>query len=155
ADWRATLASCGRVADVDADYPGLKPALAKAYLDRGLEQVADGRALDAAVATFEQALALDPSNAGARQQREWAVADRAGDAAVEAGDWATASERFAALAREAPSYRADVPDGSLGAKRFAAALGWGGALLTAGDYVGAKERCEEALALVPDDPEAA
>ena len=54
-----------------------------------------------------------------------------------------------------PDYLERASDGGVKRKLYTARWSWGQALLEAGEYAEAQQRCEQALALVPDGAEAA
>jgi tRNA A-37 threonylcarbamoyl transferase component Bud32/tetratricopeptide (TPR) repeat protein len=152
--WDTAVALCERVRDQDASLPGLASALTRSYVERGKERLAQGGPVEAALEDFGQALATSPDDANAAQQYQWASDYQEGEAALAAGSWPVAAQKLGQLYAEAPDYLAGAADGGLRPKLYAAATRWGEALLQAAQYVDAKLRCEEALAVLPEGEEA-
>ncbi|HZR99466.1 MAG TPA: serine/threonine-protein kinase [Chloroflexota bacterium] len=154
ADWAAAAAACEAVRALDAAYPGLASALAATYLALGQEQLAHGGPVEQALAYFEQALAAQPDDPVVAEARDRAAAYLDGAAALDAGNWPLAATKLGSVYAAAPDYLAGSPTGGVKARLYEARLGWGQALLDAGSYAEAQRRCEQALALAPDDPAA-
>src|SRR5579875_1818775 len=152
--WDDAADACEKVRAKDASYPGLADALDATYLGLGKKQLAQGGPVDAALAYFQQALAANPDDADAEAERSRAAEFQEGAAALDAGNWSVAAEKLGDVYAAAPDYLDSAGDGRVKAKLFAARLGWGQALLDAGDYANALQRCEDALALDADSPEA-
>jgi tetratricopeptide (TPR) repeat protein len=148
--WTEAAAACEQVRDEDASYPGLASALATIYVALGKEELATGGKLVAALADFEKALAAKPDDVEAAQQRQRALAYQEGDAALAAGNWPAAAEKFEQLYTIAPDYLDSAGDGGVKQKLYTARLEWGQAQLKDGSYAEAQRRCDQALALVPD-----
>jgi tetratricopeptide (TPR) repeat protein len=154
ADWAAAAPNCERVGDSEPGYPRLADALATTYLALGKERLAAGGPLTDALEYFERALTAKPDDAEAAQQRQWALAYQEGEAALVAESWATAAQKLGQVYAVAPDYRSNAPDGGVKSQLYAARMGWGQALLRAGDYAEAQRRCEQALELAPESEEA-
>jgi hypothetical protein len=152
--WADAAAACERVRDLDGSYPGLGPALAASYVGLGKDRLAQGGPLPVALDYFHKALAAKSDDAEAEQQRLWAREYQAGEAALAAENWPAATQQLEQLYADAPDYLASAPDGGVRPKLYTAAAGWGDALLQAGEYTAARERCEQALAVQPDGAEA-
>jgi hypothetical protein len=153
-NWADAVPECRTLQARDPDYAGLADRLAAAYVGRGQRRLADGDDLSAASSDFEEALRYQLESTDAQTAFQRLSLYQQGDQALGAGDWETAVAQFGAAYADAPEYLQDRADRSLEAKLFAAWLGWGRAALAADDNLSAGERCSQALALMPADPEA-
>jgi tetratricopeptide (TPR) repeat protein len=81
ADWDAAVGACEQVRDADPGYPGLATALAATYLHLGEAEMENG-APAAGLELFDAALAYEPDNAVAAEQRELARSYLEGEAAA-------------------------------------------------------------------------
>jgi hypothetical protein len=148
--WADAVDACEKVKVADASYPGVADALAAAHVALGKDAVAQGAPLADVVARFDQALAAKPGDAEAEQQRTWAQTYQDGQAALAAESWPVATEKLDQVYTVAPDYR-DVVDGGVKRALYRARVGWGDALLAAGSYADARDKCNDALRLVPGD----
>ncbi|HZR98717.1 MAG TPA: protein kinase [Chloroflexota bacterium] len=154
ADWAEASTACEKARDQDAAYPGLASALATTYVGLGKDKLAAGGPAAEALAYFEQAVAAQPDDAAAEEQRARAAAYLDGEAALDAGDWPQAASKLGSVYGDAPDYLAQSADGGVKAKLYAARVSWGQALLDAGSFTEALRRCEQALEVVPEGADA-
>jgi tetratricopeptide (TPR) repeat protein len=152
--WQEAIAACERVRAKDAAFAGLADALATAYVNHGKQRRDQADGLPAAIEAFDQALAVKPDDPEALKQRQLAVAFQEGEAALAAGDFAGAIERWQEVFGAEPTYREAVGDGGVRDRLYRALLGGGQAALEAGRYAEAQQQCERALELVGDSSEA-
>ncbi len=153
-NWADAIRACRILHARAPDYNGLADALAAAYVGRGQQRQAAGDDLAAAEADFRQALSYQPDSAEAQSALQRLTLYRAGEKALVVGDWPTAVSQFSAVYSEAPDYLQNLGARSAKGKLFAAWLAWGQSALNADAAPDAAERCGQALALVPDDPDA-
>ena len=153
-NWAEAIRDCRTLRARDPDYDGLADQLAAAYVGRGEQHLATGDDLAAAAGDFEQALVYQPESAEAQRALQQLTLYRQADQALGTADWETAVAQFSALHADAPDYLQNLGDRSAGAKLFTAWLRWGESALNADALPSAAARCEQALALVPEDPEA-
>jgi tetratricopeptide (TPR) repeat protein len=152
--WAEAISTCRILRARDPDYPGLTERLVAAYLGRGQQHLTSGNRFEAAEDDFQQALAYQPDAADAQRAWQQLQLYREADKALVHGDWPQAVSQFGALHAQAPDYLHDAPERSVEGKMFTAWLRWGQSALNAGDLPTAAQRCGQAAALVPNDPEA-
>jgi len=152
-NWADAIRACRVLHARDPDYAGLADKLAAAYVGRGQQRL-DAGDIAGAGADFEAALGYQPESADAQQAWQRLDLYRQGDKALGVGAWDTAVSQLSADYAQAPDYLQNLGERSLAGKLFLAWLRWGQSALNAGDLPDAAQRCGQALALVPDDPEA-
>ena len=152
--WTTAIRECEEVRAREAGHPGLDTALAAAYLGKGKQELADGGSPTDAVALFDQALAAKPDDAEAQQQRQWAQTYLDGTAALDAGNWAVASDKLGQVYTMAPNYLARSADGGVKPKLALAWLQRGQTALADGQYGEGQRWCEQVLQLEPDNGDA-
>ncbi|HEY7065618.1 MAG TPA: hypothetical protein VII06_29355 [Chloroflexota bacterium] len=154
ADWAEAIRACRSLHARAPDYADLADALAAAYLGRGQQRLAAGDDLAGAEADFEHALSYQPDAAAAEKALQHLVVYQQGSKALVTGDWPTAVAQFSAVYADEPDYLQDLGGRTLKEKLFAAWLAWGQSALNADAAPDAAQRCGQALALFPDDPDA-
>jgi tetratricopeptide (TPR) repeat protein len=154
ASWDEAILACRVLRARAPDRDGLADDLAAAYLGRGQARVAAGDDLAGAAADFQQALSYQPESTEAQSALKLLSLYQEGDKALTVGDWPTAVAQFSAAYADEPDYMQTRGARSLRGRLFAAWLAWGQSALNAGAAPDAAQRCGQALALVPDDPDA-
>ncbi|HEY7060872.1 MAG TPA: hypothetical protein VII06_05280 [Chloroflexota bacterium] len=152
-DWGMAIRACRILHARAPDYDGLADALLAAYLGRGQQRLGAGD-LAGAEKDFQQALVYQPDSDDAQKALQHVTLYQQGDKALTNGDWPTAVAQLGAVYADDPDYLQNLDARSLKGKLFAAWLRWGQSALNADAAPDAAQRCGQALALVPDDPEA-
>jgi tetratricopeptide (TPR) repeat protein len=154
ASWAEAIRACRVLHARAPDYTGLADKLAAAYVGRGQQRLAVGDDLTAAQDDFQQALSYQPDSGDAQKALQHLSLYQEGNKALVTGDWPTAVAQFSAVYADDPDYLQQLNERSLKGRLFAAWLAWGQSALNADAAPDAAQRCQQALALVPDDPEA-
>ena len=143
-DWAAAVQL---LREVDPDRAELADRRYQAHLNYGLALVDDDR-LEAAIAQFDEALALRPEDPEATMQRRLADLYLAGRRHFEAGDHGTATAKFAEVYFLDPTYK------SVSTLLYMARCRFGSELLSRAKFEAAIEQYELALQVVPEGEDA-
>jgi len=154
ASWTEAIRACRILHARAPDRAGLATDLATAYVGRGEARTAAGEDLKGAEADFQQALSYQPDLATAQAALQRLTLYQQGDKAIVVGDWPTAVAQLGAAYADEPDYLEALGARSLRGRLFAAWLAWGQSALNADAAPDALQRCSQALAIVPDDPDA-
>ncbi|MBX5493610.1 MAG: protein kinase, partial [Chloroflexi bacterium] len=154
ATWDEAVQACEQVRAKDPSFAGLADALATAYVNQGKRQLDQPDGLSAAAEAFDQALAVKPDDPEALKQRQLLTAYREGAAALEAGDFQLAADRFQQVFDTDAQYREGAVDGGARQRLAEALLASGAAALQEGRYPEAQARCERVLDLLGSSAEA-
>lgn len=154
ASWDEAIRACRVLHARAPDREGLADKLAKAYVGRAQARVAAGDDLKGATTDFQQALSFQSDDSTAQNGAKMLALYQAGDKAMGVGDWPTAVAQLSAAYADDADYMQARGERSLRGRLFAAWLAWGQSALNADAPFDAAQRCSQALAIVPDDPDA-
>lgn len=102
-NWPLVISILEQMDTAAPDDPGIKPQLAEAYFQNGVDLRRRGF-VEAAEENFEKTLTLVPGHAPAHREAELAAAYRRGAAHYQAGEWPLAVAEFKRAWVEDPSY---------------------------------------------------
>jgi tetratricopeptide (TPR) repeat protein len=153
-NWPEAIQACRIMHARDPDHDGLADTLAAAYVGRGQQRLTGEGDVVGAEADFQQALSYQPESTEAQSALKLLSLYQEGDKALTVGDWPTAVAQFSAAYADEPDYMQTRGARSLRGRLFAAWLAWGQSALNADAAPDAAQRCGQALAIVPDDPDA-
>jgi tetratricopeptide (TPR) repeat protein len=152
-DWDQALPACERVAVEAPSTPDLPDRLVRIYLAKGRAALSPG---DVALALrwFSRAHDVRPDVTEVAGEYALALAYRAGEAALAAGDWDDALAKFQAVYDADPLYLAWLPERAPRRRLAEVHVTWGRAALDEHALDEAESHCARAVRLVVDLPDA-